>query len=431
MPAGAKSGHVLLLLSCSHRKRPDGLAPPSTAPRVSECLTFSRAKFLGCRRSVFDLLKGTRSRLYDREQRGGYRDEHGPNRKLRGDQEFDLEKDPRALYLPANQRYAGRFFERLDEENPKFWNGLLQTPIEILFVSALYGLLLWNEPIQDYDCHASDRIADANLMVGDIWRPVATDALLDFISRGGRNPEHERFAAIFDLLSENAYQNMFDWTRIESTMLGREPRLYHRIFLRCEGPDVLFHLAKVCGKQLPRFLPSDPQHFEAGPWYSVPDADRFPKFGFETKIGSKTEATREGEVASALRSMLNQNERLKLVRDEGALRQLALAEVSWKKVRDASAFDFGSIALAYAKSAEAFFRRALRDCPPRASLGAIARLASADRRWLSMKNDLEKLAGIRDRGAHPRGMPVGKPEVDFARRTVIRAMETSVQPLGR
>lgn len=163
----------------------------------------------------------------------------------------------------------------------------------------------------------------------------------------------------------------------------------------------------------------------------MPDADGLPKFGFETKIGSNAEATREGEVVSGLRSVLNQNARLKLVRDEDALRQLALAEVSWEKVRDASAFDFGSIAVAYAKSAEAFFRRALRDCPPRASLGMISKLASVDRRWLPMKSDLEKLANIRDRGAHPRGKPVAKGEVDFARQTVIRAMESSVQPLGR
>lgn len=220
MPAGAKTGRVLLLLSCSHRKRPDGLAPAFTMPRISECLTFSRAKFLECRRKVFDLLKGRRSRLYDREQRGGYRDDHGPNRKLRAGHEFDLEIDPKAVYMPANQRYAGRFFERLDEENPNFWNDLVESPIEILFVSGLYGLLLWNEPIQDYDCHASDRISDTNLTLGDIWRDVATDALRDFISCGGRNPEDERITAIFDLLSEDAYQNLFDWTRIEPTALG-------------------------------------------------------------------------------------------------------------------------------------------------------------------------------------------------------------------
>jgi len=150
---------VLLLLSCSHRKQPRGLALRQPAPAIANYLPNTRGELLNCRRQVFDLLKGRSSRLYDEEQKGGYRDEHGPNRKLCDGLEFGGQPEPSALYLPAYERYAGRFFEMLTEESPEFWNKIRESPAEVLFVSALYGLILWDEPIQDYDCHVSDRVA--------------------------------------------------------------------------------------------------------------------------------------------------------------------------------------------------------------------------------------------------------------------------------
>ena len=58
--------------------------------------------------------------------------------------------------MSAHERYAGRFFTKLRHENSEFWQHLRDSAVDVLFVSGLYGLVRWDEPIQNYECHLGD-----------------------------------------------------------------------------------------------------------------------------------------------------------------------------------------------------------------------------------------------------------------------------------
>jgi hypothetical protein len=135
---------TLLLLSCSHQKTEDGqrslgglmsrsigqLLPPVTGQQLLEN-----------RDAVRKRLAGGPPRIYNEDQKGGFRDERRSNRRLRRGPDFGGDDSQLPVYLPAYARYVGRFFTRLLDINPSFWSEV-PTDVEIVFVSALYGLVL-------------------------------------------------------------------------------------------------------------------------------------------------------------------------------------------------------------------------------------------------------------------------------------------------
>jgi hypothetical protein len=66
----------------------------------------------------------------------------------------------------------------------------------MIFVSGLYGLLLWDEPIQDYDCHFADYTLGANpKTIKEKWGSVLTDVLIAFINNSGRSGRGGKISA--------------------------------------------------------------------------------------------------------------------------------------------------------------------------------------------------------------------------------------------
>jgi hypothetical protein len=250
--------------------------------------------------------------------------------------------------LPAHERYRGRFFSELEARSHNFWPDLATHPIEIAFVSGLYGLVLWDELIQDYDCHFADFTKDQReRTVGDYWDDIFTSYVCAFVK--SQSTAGRPFRVVYDLLSEYNYQRLIDWQRVASTGV----KVYHRIFLGLAGPDILVKLAAVLATQIGRFYGSN--RFESARWYDLPGTKgEIPKIGFERRIGEDGQATLEDalrETEKALRS--------RFALPEDVLTQLALAEHSWNKVRRLHAFDFGSIIVAYTKAVEQLLYGAL------------------------------------------------------------------------
>ena len=105
-----------------------------------------------------------------------------------------------AAYLPAVERYDGRFFQALGKEGRrKIFEGEYPT----LILSGLYGLLLPTEPVQLYSCPLSDQIAK-------LWRSdsLLTDILCEYI---------RYILRIFDLTAIEGYSQLIDWARIIKT----------------------------------------------------------------------------------------------------------------------------------------------------------------------------------------------------------------------
>src|ERR1039458_5728501 len=176
---------TIILLSCSRDKRQGGVCYDETARRLasSSALPQQWKALVAERKRISVLLRGIQGRLYNDDQAGGFRDLRGVNRSLVSGLDVGGTDYGKQLYWPAHKRYCGRFFVELDAIAPGFWSELNRHPIEILFVSGLYGLLLWDEVIQEYDCHLGDYVKgkEPKQTVARLWRPLLTDVLCEFI----------------------------------------------------------------------------------------------------------------------------------------------------------------------------------------------------------------------------------------------------------
>ena len=117
----------------------------------------------------------------------------------------DLAKGPdfggsrMASYLPAIDRYRGRFYQALGENGRQ---AVSAPGRDMLIVSGLYGLLRPTEQIQLYSCPLSAEVAE-------IWGrdTLLTELLSDYIARQG-------ILRVFDLLAVDAYRKLIDWQQI-------------------------------------------------------------------------------------------------------------------------------------------------------------------------------------------------------------------------
>lgn len=218
---------------------------------------------------MFGLLKGQCGRLQNFDQGGGFRDERAANRSLINGPDFAGPETQNAVYLPAWQRYKGRFFTSVGEH---FWAQLAEHPVEVLFVSGLYGLLFWDERIQDYDCHLGDEARRQSLSstVADVWRPLLTDVLCEFIEQ--RRREGAPIDHVFDLLSEELYQTVFEWDQLCSSS---RVEIHHRNFDPPRiGAESLTWIAQIVTDNLPRFYQKECP-FKNGEWYPLTIGQRF------------------------------------------------------------------------------------------------------------------------------------------------------------
>ena len=107
---------TIILLSCSYRKRPGGAVFDTQVRSLPTFLERNGRTLREKRLRIAAMLRGEsgRVRLYNGDQRGGFRDEQACNQELRFG--ADLGGHGEARYLPAHQRYMGRFFSGLSQE---------------------------------------------------------------------------------------------------------------------------------------------------------------------------------------------------------------------------------------------------------------------------------------------------------------------------
>ena len=120
------------------------------------------------------------------------------NRSLTRGTEFGGRKS--AAYMPALERYEGRFFQALGDAGKAH----CLSNQNLLIVSGLYGLLSAKDPTQLYSCPLSAAVAD-------IWQ---CDALLTDIVR--TYVQRNDILRVFDLTAMDAYRRLVDWERVAS-----------------------------------------------------------------------------------------------------------------------------------------------------------------------------------------------------------------------
>ena len=106
-----------------------------------------------------------------------------------------------ACYLPAIERYRGRFYQAIGA------NGVARclSAGNTLILSGLYGLLRASEPIQLYSCPLSADVAR-------VWRRdgLLTDLVCSYIKRNN-------VLRVFDLTAMAAYRELINWKRVAGT----------------------------------------------------------------------------------------------------------------------------------------------------------------------------------------------------------------------
>ena len=122
------------------------------------------------------------------------------NRNLKRGPDFG--GSAKAAYLPALNRYDGRFFHAL---GPDGRQRLGASKHHTLFVSGLYGLLRPTEPIQLYSCPLRHQVATMWASDG-----VLTDVLCQYIAQ-------HKVSKVFDLTAVDAYRRLIDWDRVAGT----------------------------------------------------------------------------------------------------------------------------------------------------------------------------------------------------------------------
>lgn len=392
-------GRTLVLLSCSRYKWQGGscfddgvraFVSKNSLPKLSGKMFFTR-------RHILNLLRGEAGKLYNKDQQGGFRHETIANRTLQPGQDFGGQAPNAGVYLPAHKRYAGRFFNELERIAPTFWSKLPKYPIEILFVSGLYGLLYWDEPIQEYDCHLSDYFGETQntKKIADLWKPLLTDALCEFMRAEQRRGWPIRH--VFDLLSEELYQEIFDWDRLRQAGI----EAYHRVCRPLAGPDILPLAANVLATQLPRFY-EDSQRFKRGIWltHSLQPGSSV-AFSFEDPLGTDPRATREGGTDRARESILKVNPRFCEISHE-ILQELVLAEHSWQKVESSKNFHFGALVVSYATPVQHWVETKIPDdqLQERREGWGMPRIKPSGSIWSPLAHDVDELWTMRNKGAH-------------------------------
>jgi|ADurb_Gel_03_Slu_FD_contig_101_168993_length_2081_multi_2_in_0_out_0_3 mRNA-degrading endonuclease RelE of RelBE toxin-antitoxin system len=138
------------------------------------------------------------------ENKGSLLAQHPLNRDLRRGPDFN--GTARAKYLPAIDRYIGRFYGGLGHNGKVYAlkTSLNRSPHHLLIISGLYGLLLPQEQIQLYESPLEDL-----LEIQTIWKENnrLTRLLSAYIKARG-------IRLVVDMTGQRAYHEMIDWPAI-------------------------------------------------------------------------------------------------------------------------------------------------------------------------------------------------------------------------
>ena len=191
------SSMVLFLTNCSLTKAIGGGTGYDENQAITSVLSNSLGdRLLERRRSIFQLVKNA----IDFDWQGTLVSELEFNQELSSGR--DLGGRHSATYLPAIDRYEGRFFHALGTAGKQ---RLMESGHHTLFLSGLYGLLRPTEPIQLYSCPLASQVAEQ-------WREdtLLTDVMCEYIRRF-------EIARIIDLTAIDAYRQLIDWEKIAAT----------------------------------------------------------------------------------------------------------------------------------------------------------------------------------------------------------------------
>ena len=222
--AAVPDSRVLILVLSSKTQQTGGAsAYGDEDTMVARLPENQKAGFIRARRSLWQQMVTAREREHGRSVA-----EHVRMDGLREGRDLGGE-DPGARYLPAVDRYAGRFFMALGDEGRE----MLRAPrYHVILLSNIYGLVWPTEPIQVYSSPVRDELGEPLRWIYDTWNGrghVLTSALRAYIAE-------RRITALFDLTADPQFQELVSWDKLAKVMGLSLLRCWGT---RSAGPDSL------------------------------------------------------------------------------------------------------------------------------------------------------------------------------------------------
>ena len=270
------SDHIILI-SCSNGKVRGGNAAYNPDDSITAFLPSDIQQMVWERRrtiadwiiagQVEDRLRGDGNRRdsrYNIALRMGPDLGAGLSENIRPDTHSDIRQESQLKapieYLPAYERYDGRFFANAGLET--FEKAIVEE-CHVLIVSGLYGLLLPEELIQAYNCHLDDEVLDSGMSADDtdematedagariseIWRQhnLPNRILQAFIESHNQQNDHT-IHHVMDLLSETSYQRLFNWDELYGWFKRNGISWFHRMVQGVREPAFLPDLGGISG----------------------------------------------------------------------------------------------------------------------------------------------------------------------------------------
>ncbi len=239
---------ILIVTICSDRKQPGGYVRCDPAPLLRTWTNDEERNLLTRRKKAWELLRTTP------EIRDGRKIRDIPcNKALCDGGDFGGIAD--ASYLPAIQRYNGRFYRALGTPDARL-ELVRKSPHHMLILSGLYGLVAPDESIQDYSCHVTD---DGRITGVWAWDHGLTSLLLAYARRCG-------IKRIFDLTGDEDYRRLIRWKEVEQQF-----QVFHALSLRRFSEKTLPALGSLARQHLLLVTPQELMDLQEGQTFACED----------------------------------------------------------------------------------------------------------------------------------------------------------------
>jgi len=232
---------ILIVTICSDHKQPGGYTGYDPAPLLKAWTNSEKQDLLARRKRALQLLRTT-PEIRD----GRMVKDIACNKALQDGGDFGGVAE--APYLPALQRYDGRFCKALGEPNARL-ELVRQSPHHMLILSGLYGVVAPDEPIQDYSLHVTD-----DGRITEVWtRDHSLTALLLACVR------RHSIKRIFDLTGDENYRHLICWSEV-----ARQAQVFHAFSRRRFSEKTLPALGSLAGRYLLLVSPQELMSLQEG-----------------------------------------------------------------------------------------------------------------------------------------------------------------------
>jgi len=194
-------------------------------------------------------------------------------------------------YLPALQRYQGKFFLQGLGGSEVAMRTVYGSGHHFLILSGLYGLVTPDEPIQLYTCP----VEIESVEIQTFWRKIdaLTRILLDYI-------QQNNIKRVFDLTGRQIYRDLINWDNIRRKGVS----VLHCHFEEAEGDPALADLGRIAReflfrkteKELLDIVPEKPIHFDWGEYMFSEKMERPEHYAHETPPGMPLRDNSEGDI---------------------------------------------------------------------------------------------------------------------------------------